>query len=51
MQLPRQTILIAALLGGATLLGGAAIAGGWGPHVGRWASASWRASTPTTTAS
>ena len=31
MQLPRHTILIAALLGGATLLGGVAIAGGWGP--------------------
>ena len=34
MQLPRHTILIAALLGGATLLGGVAIAGGWGPHRG-----------------
>ena len=38
MQLPRHTILIAALLGGATLLGGVAIAGGWGRIVGRWAS-------------
>ena len=34
MQLPRHTILIAALLGGATLLGGVALAGGWGPHRG-----------------
>ena len=34
MQLPRHTLLIAALLGGATLLGGVAIAGGWGPHHG-----------------
>lgn len=32
MQLPRHTILIASLLGGATLLGGFAIADGWGPH-------------------